>query len=286
MSPRRIRKDQQGTMSTLVLENEKVRAVVVPDLGARILSLTYKPTETDFAWHSPDAALKKPTTELENVSGFFDCVPTTDPCTFKGRNLPLGGEVSSTPWRILKTEQTRNAARIRAEAKCKIYPLLIRKEITLAKNKSILILRHELHNLSNETLEYHYSSHNTLQVSPFHRIVLPSEVTKVKLGYASQFGKMGDEITWPESIDNKGERVDISKIRGPCEKTMQNLYTARLKDRWCALVNEAKREAIGFRVEGDTLPYILICTNNSGWRDYYFAVIEPVTGRPETSTSR
>jgi hypothetical protein len=219
--------------------------------------------------------------ELENVSGFFDCLPTTDPCTFKGRKLPEGGEVSSVPWRILKTEQTRNTTRIRAEAKCKIYPLLIRKEISLGKNSSVLTLEHELRNLSDETLEYHYSSHNTLQVTPFHRIVLPHDVSKVKLGYAGQFGKMGDEITWPECVDNKGERMDVGKIRGPCEKTVENLYTARLKERWSALINEARQEAIGFRFDGDALPYILICTNNTGWRDYYFAAIEPVSGRPD-----
>jgi len=281
MPLRKIRKIQQAEMSTIVLENEKVRAVVVPELGARILSLTYKPTETDFAWHSPDAGLKKPTVELENVSGFFDCIPTTDPCTFKGRKLPEGGEVSSIPWRILKTEQTRKISRVRAEAKCTIYPFLIRKEISLRKNSSVLTLKHELRNLSNETVEYHYSSHNTLKVTPFHRIVLPSEVTKVKLGYAGQFGKMGEEITWPECVDNKGERVDIGKVRGPCEKTTENLYTGRLKDRWSALINEARQEAIGFRFDGDALPYILICTNNSAWRNYYFAAIEPVSGRPD-----
>ena len=281
MPSRPIKKARYDGMSTLVLENDLVRAVVVPELGARILSLIYKPSETNFAWHSPDAPLEKPKAELENVSGFFDCVPTTDPCTFKGRNLPLGGEVSSVPWRILKTERTSKAALIRAEAKCSIYPFVIRKEISLTKNKPVLSLKYELRNTSNETLEYHYSSHNTLQVSPFHRLVLPSEVSKVKLGYEGQFGKMGEEIPWPEAPDRKGERIDVSKIRDPCEKTMENLYTDRLKEKWCALVNESRKEAIGFRFEGDALPYILLCTNNSGWRGYYFAAIEPVTGRPD-----
>ena len=72
MSPRKIQRQQQGAMSTLVLENEKVRVAVVPELGARILSLIYKPTETDFAWHSTDAPLEKSDVELGNVSGFFD----------------------------------------------------------------------------------------------------------------------------------------------------------------------------------------------------------------------
>ena len=281
MPPRRIQRTQHAEMSTLVLENEKIRAVVVPELGARVLSLIYKPTETEFAWRSPDAALKKPTIELENVSGFFDCVPTTDPCTFKSTKLPEGGEVSSAPWRVLKTERTRNVTRITAEAKCKIYPFVIRKRFSLERNDSFLTVEHELRNLSDETLEYHYSSHNTLHVTPFHRIVLPEEVSKVKLGYAGQYGKMGDEITWPECVDKKGEVVSVGKIRDPCEKTTENLYTGKLKEKWSALINEAKQEAIGFRFEGDALPYILICTNNAGWRGYYFAALEPVTGRPD-----
>ena len=113
MSPRQIQKKQHGAMSTLVLENEKVRAVVAPELGARILSLIYKPTETDFAWHSPDAPLEKSDVELANVSGFFDCLPTDRPLyASKARSLPLGGEVSSIPWRILKTERTVRLLRL------------------------------------------------------------------------------------------------------------------------------------------------------------------------------
>ncbi len=135
-------------------------------MGARILSLIYKPAETEFAWHSPNIPIKKSNGELENVSGFFDCIPTTDPCTFRGNSLPLGGEVSSKPWKVLKTERARNTITLKMEARCKIYPILIRKEISLAKNKSILALRYELRNLSSKALEYHYSSHNTLQVSP------------------------------------------------------------------------------------------------------------------------
>ena len=280
MSPS-IEKTSVGEMSTLVLQNEKIRTVIVPGLGARILSLIYKPTETEFVWHSPDVALRKTREELENVSGFFDCVPTTDPCTFKNRELPLGGEVSSKPWRLLKIEKGRGRITVKVEAKCEIFPLMIRKQISLARNKSVLVLQHQLLNLSNETLQYHYSSHNTLQVSPYHRIVLPREVSKVKLGYTSRLGKIGDEIGWPVATDTKGDRKDISKILGPCEGTMENFYTSRLKEKWCAMINEARKEAIGVTWEGETLPYLLICTNNSGWRNYYFAALEPVSGRPD-----
>jgi len=276
-----IQKSIVNGMNALVLENEKIRTVILPELGARVLSLIYKPTETEFAWRSPNVPIEKTNEELENVSGFFDCIPTTDPCTFRGNKLPLGGEVSSKPWKILKIEKRRAAVTLKMEARCKIYPLLIRKKITLRKNNSALEIEYEVCNMSTDTLEYHYSGHNTIQVSPYHRLVIPHEVTKLKLGYDSRFGKMGDMISWPEAADIKGNRVDISKIAGPCEGIMENFYTTKLKERWCAAINEAKQEAIAVTWQGEALPYLNLCTNTGMWRDYYFAALEPVTGRPD-----
>jgi len=37
-------------MKGFILENEKIRLVLMPEFGARILSLIYKPTETEFVW--------------------------------------------------------------------------------------------------------------------------------------------------------------------------------------------------------------------------------------------
>ena len=276
-----IQKSKVGGMDALVLENEKIRTVILPEMGARVLSLIYKQTETEFAWRSPNVPIKKMNEELENVSGFFDCIPTTDPCTFRGKKLPLGGEVSSKPWKILKIEKKPTVVTLKMEARCQIYPISIRKKIALQKNKSALKIEYEVSNLSTENLEYHYSSHNTIQVSPYHRLVIPHEVTKVKLGYDSRFGKMGDTISWPEAMDTKGNRVDISKIASPCEGIMENYYTPKLKERWCAAINEAKHEALAITWQGEALPYLNICTNTGGWRDYYFAALEPVTGRPD-----
>ena len=268
-------------VNAFVLENELVRSVLVPGFGARVLSLIYKPTETEFAWHSPNVSVGKSGGGLENVSGFFDCIPTCDPCTFKGKSLPGFGEVSSKPWRVVRAEESTSSVNVSMEAKCEIYPLVIRKEVSLAKNRPVLVLRYEIRNTSEESLEYHYSGHNTLNVSPHHRIVLPQEVTKLRLGYTGRLGRMGDHVTWPVAVDDKGKKLDISRIGGPSEGTMENLYTPRLNQRWCAAVNEARKEAIGFTWEGDALRYLNVCTNNGGWNDYYFAALEPVTGRPD-----
>ena len=264
-----------------VLENEWIRSVITPGFGARVLSLIYKPTETEFAWHSPDVSAIKAGGEPENVSGFFDCLPTCDPCTFKGKSLPGFGEVSFKPWRLLKAVREPSRIKVGMESECEIIPILIRKEVSLEKDNSSLLLRYELRNRSRKPIEYHYSGHNTISVNAHCRIVLPHEVTKLKLGYTGRLGTMGDHVTWPTAADARGNKLDISKVSGPCEGTMENLYTPRLNRPWCAAVNEARREAIGFQWEGDALRYINVCTNNGGWNGYYFAALEPVTGRPD-----
>ena len=267
--------------NAFVFENELVRSVLVPGFGARVLSLIYKPTETEYVWHSPNESASKPNLEPENVSGFFDCIPTCDPCTFNGVNLPGFGEVSSKPWKVLKAEREPNVIKVVMEAKCEIFPLLLRKEVSLERGRSVLVLRYELRNMSEEPVKYHYSGHNTLLVNPHYRIFLPSEVKELRLGYTGRLGKMGDHVTWPITTDDKGNQLDISRIGGPCDGTMENLYTSRLNQRWCAAVNDARAEAIGFEFEGDALRYLNVCTNNGGWRGYYFAALEPVTGRPD-----
>ena len=267
--------------SAFILENDWIRSVLTPGFGARILSLIYKPTETEFAWHNPSESPRSGNGESENLSGFLDCIPTCDPCTYRGKNLPIFGEVAFKPWKVLKAEKTPAEVKVKMEAKCEIYPLVIRKEVSLSRNRPVLVMRYELRNTSDELVEYHYSGHNTIQVSPQHRLVLPHEVTKVKLGYTGRLGKTGEQVTWPITSDDRGNQVDLSRIGGPCDGTMENLYTPRLDEPWCAAVNEARMEAIGFSFEGDALRYINVGPNSGGWNNYYFAALEPVTGRPD-----
>jgi hypothetical protein len=138
-------------------------------------------------------------------------------------------------------------------------------------------------NLSDELLQYHYSGHNTLNISPNHRIVLPAEVTKVKLGMAitDRLGDLGDEISWPVTVDRNGNTVDLSKIGQPCEGTGENLYTPRLRESWCVAWNEARKEAIAFSFPPETMPYILVWLNHGGYKGYYHIALEPTTGRPD-----
>lgn len=274
-----------GGMKGFVLENEKIRTVFMPEFGARILSIIYKPTETEFVWHNPKVPVMKPTyrPEFEDMSGLFDCLPTCENCTFKKWNLPMYGEVASEPWRVVRTEKKSRAVTVKLQRKLPVYPLVVNKSLTLRKNESALELNYKLTNLSDERLEYHYSGHNTLQINPNYRIILPSEVTKVKRGMAitDRLGNLGDEIPWPITTDKDGKTIDISRVGQPCEGIGENLYTPKLKESWAVAFNESRKEAIGFSFQANVLPYILVWINWGGYLGYYHIALEPSTGRPD-----
>ena len=193
------------------------------------------------------------------------------------------GEVASEPWRLVRTEKKSRAVTVKLQRKLPVYPLVVNKSLTLRKNESALELNYKLTNLSDEQLEYHYSGHNTLQINPNYRIILPSEVTKVKRGMAitDRLGNLGDEIPWLITKDRDGKTVDLSKVGQPCEGTGENLYTPKLSESWAVAFNESRNEAIGFSFQANVLPYILVWINWGGYLGYYHIALEPSTGRPD-----
>jgi galactose mutarotase-like enzyme len=272
-------------MKGVVLENQKLRLVLMPEFGARILSIIYKPTETEFVWHNPRVPVMRPTykPEFEDMSGLFDCVPTCEGCTFKTWKLPFYGEVASEPWRLLGVGRKSGSITVRLQRKCAVYPLMIHKAVRIAKNEPSVELKYRLVNLSNQRLEYHYSGHNTLLINPNYRIVLPPEVTSLKLGMAvnNRLGNAGEQVSWPITTDSTGKSVDLSKVGQPNEGTGENLYSNALRESWCAALNESRREAIGFSFDARILPYLLIWINWGGYLGYYHMALEPSTGRPD-----
>ncbi len=274
-----------GGMKGLVIENEKLRVVLTPEFGARILSIIYKLTETEFVWHNPRVPVMKPTykPEFEDMSGFFDCVPTCEACTFKEWQLPVYGEVASEPWRVLKPIREAGSITVKLQRSCKIYPLMVKKTLRLTKKDPMLELNYTLTNLSDDSLEYHYSGHNTIAINPNYRIVLPREVMAFKRGMAitDRLGKLGDEIPWPMTSDQDGKPVDLSRVGQPNEGTGENLYTRALRESWGAAFNEKRGEAIGFSFDAKVLPYLLLWINWGGYLGYYHMALEPSSGRPD-----
>jgi len=272
-------------MKGLILENDKIRLVIIVDSGSKLASLIYKPTEQEFLWHNPRMISPRPSygDAYVECSGFDDCLPTIWPCKFKGMNIPDHGDLWSQPWSYKTLEESPEEVSVELHANGKVFPYEATKRVTLTKGKSAVRLDYTIKNLSNKSFEFLYSAHAMLNINPYYEILLPEEVDQVRVFYTvnDRFGKIGNIISWPIAADKEGRKVDISKIGKPYVGYGDKLFTKRIKKGWCTATNRERKESITFTWPPDKLPYIGIWINHNGWGDYYHAALEPCSGCPD-----
>src|ERR1700682_5913207 len=95
---------EQG-FGVFILGNQEVELAVVPELGARIISLKDLRTGREWLWRPAggrelfrDGA--GDSFENSPLAGLDECLPTIAPCCWQGRDLPDHGEVWAAAWTL------------------------------------------------------------------------------------------------------------------------------------------------------------------------------------------
>src|SRR5690242_16142349 len=97
-------RNEQG-FEVYVLNNRQLEVAVVPELGAKIISLKNLRSGREWMWHPPGELELFYNSPGDNFSssplvGMDECLPTIEPCVWRGRELPDHGEVWSAVWNI------------------------------------------------------------------------------------------------------------------------------------------------------------------------------------------
>ena len=126
------------------LENEEIELAVVPELGAKIISLKNLRTGREWLWH-PQGGLKL----FRNCAGdefsesplvgIDECLPTIAPCSWRERKLPDHGELWSLPWDV-DDEAWENGI-LKTGVQLRISPFEFERTIELHGNEIRLGLR-------------------------------------------------------------------------------------------------------------------------------------------------
>ena len=90
-------------LRTVVLENRCLRVVVIPELGAKIYQITYKPLDADLLWNNPRAAPERLSmnSRYDDVwcGGWDELFPNDEAASIDGEAYPDHGEVWTGNWR-------------------------------------------------------------------------------------------------------------------------------------------------------------------------------------------
>lgn len=276
-------------LQRIVLQNEALRAVLLPELGGKIASLVSLKTGREFLLQHPDRPCRRAryadSMSDYDISGFDECLPTISACPypeqpFEGVLMPDHGEVWALPWKY-----EIHGEELVLEVEGVHLPYVMRRKIRLAG--TVLELEYEIENPGTRAFKYLWSAHPLLAVEPGAEIVLPPEVAEVLVDYsAGHRFKIGEKITWPRATALDGLLAMLNTISGPEQKTADKLFTSRVSQGYCGLRFSSAREAIFFRFDPQAVPFVGLWICQGGFPaegpPEFTVALEPCNGRPDS----
>ncbi len=287
-----VQRERWRGIEAVVLSNDVLRVVTIPDRGGKIASLIRQETGYEYLLQADRVKGYQPLTygadfESGDLSGFDECLPTIAKCEyplepFLGTRLPDHGDVWCLPAKVETT-----GAEVKFVTSLTSLPLRFSKSVRVQGNS--IRLDYELTNLSQSIVRFLWSAHPLLSVQSQAEIVLPPEVNEVELGWSKgdRLGQARDLCSWPLTKERSGRVVDLSKVLGPSEGTADKLFTPRLRQGFCGLLLPEVNESISFHFDPALIPYLGIWICQGGWplngtEKQFTVALEPCTGRPDS----
>jgi galactose mutarotase-like enzyme len=244
---------EQG-FEVYVLNTEEVELAVVPELGAKIISLKDLRTGREWMWQPPgrlklfrnrpgDAFSQSP------LVGADECVPTIAPCSWRGRNLPDHGEVWNVPWKV--DSEALEFGILKTSVRLEISPFDFERTIDLHENK--IQISYKLKNYSPEERQFLWAIHPLLRLQADDQLELPAS-TRALLNGAAWVDAVGSAI--PEKNSDKIFAVPVSEGLA----AIGNPVTGdRLEFEW----NPAENNTLG------------LWLTRGGWHGHHHFALEP-----------
>lgn len=256
----------------LEMESELLRAVVLPEHGARIVSLIHRPSNREILWKPPELrGLPAPTYGMayhaHPAVGIDECVPTIGVDTHDGQTLPDHGEAWSVPWDVARgRDWIETAVRLRASA------LYVTRRLSFTRPDA-LRLDYTLTNMGSAPTAALWAQHPLLRWERGMRIVLPPEVAAVRTGAVMGRCPLPPHarVPWPFAA---GLDLGAAQLNTTDEPAAVKCYTAPLSARWAALHDGLQGFVVGFAF---TTPALGLWLNRGAWGGYTHVALEPTT---------
>ncbi|MFZ0391364.1 MAG: hypothetical protein WAN36_12975, partial [Calditrichia bacterium] len=197
--------DEKDGLKRVILENNLLRAELIPEIGGKMSSLYYKPSGREMLLQPQNeggiyrrAEYGDPFDSYD-TSGFDECFPTVEAAEYpmaegsdESLHFPDHGELWSIPWNY-----KQNGEQVMLAVKGHRWDYDFRKKVSLNSNR--LEIEYRLSNNSSKPFFYIWSAHPLLQVEPGDRLLFHTEIKDVFLNWTSDksIGRFGDRLEWP-----------------------------------------------------------------------------------------
>jgi galactose mutarotase-like enzyme len=259
----------------LELENEWLSLSVLPEVGAKILTLSDKKSNRNVLWRNPRIRPQAYPIDanFDNYwcGGWDDAYPTADACVHGGEPFPNLGELRSLRWEVETLEANETKATARLSAYGPISAIKATKTVTLTGRT--LQMNFAIESLSPIPLDFLWGTHPAFAVEGGSRLIIPARTGIVAQSNHPSLGKPGDRYSWP--LING---TDMSIVPDISSGINCGHYATDLEDGWFAV--ETRGQGILYEFPRETCPHLWLWLVYGGWRGYHHAVVEPWTGYP------
>jgi hypothetical protein len=244
-----------------VIGNDEVELVVVPDLGAKIISLKNLRTRREWLWHPTDHRKLFQNNPQDDFSasplaGIDECLPTISSCAWRGRDLPDHGEVWNQPWQV--DENAWRQGILTTSIKLKTLPLVFKRTIQLLGKE--VKLKYQLTNLSAAAEQFIWAIHPLLQLQNGDVLEMPGSTRELLNGE-----------TWIDAI--------ASAIP---EKGCAKVFASSIREGWAAIDNAAQGDRLEFSWNPLEINTLGLWLTRGGWHGHHHFAIEPTNGNHDS----
>lgn len=269
-----------------VLESDVLRTVVVPRMGAKIVSLFDKRNQLEWLVGSGERPFKKAPYGAnfieQDMSGWDEMFPTIVACEYpaEGENfgvkLPDHGEVWPLAWTLEPTQPDC----LRFSVEGKVLPYWLMRTLAFS-TPDTLLMQYELKNRGVERMPYLWSAHPQFLYGDAAAIILPPRVKKVCNTLPAEWG-WGEPETpfdWPEALRTDGQLAQIDRI-GPASLRQARKFFVPpgISISWAGLIRQPQQDWLRLDWEPDQAPFLGLWVDEGKISHEAVAALEPMTG--------
>ena len=273
-------------LSAWSLDTEILRTVIVPELGAKLVSLFDKRSQREWLIGPGDRPFRVvpygATFVDQDMSGWDEMFPTILACNYPGLGdrhgefLPDHGEVWVLPWSL----DDANVGQVTLSVAGQALPYRLTRTATYSAADT-LQLHYRLVNLGPEVMPYLWAAHPQFDCGAEAEMVVPSHISTVcnAIGEAWGWGVPETRFDWPLATAPGGTEVRIDRIGPPSLKGARKFFVPpELRVSWAALICHPSNDWLRLEWDAQRVPYLGLWADEGVFNPDSVAALEPMTG--------
>jgi galactose mutarotase-like enzyme len=265
----------------VLLENDLLRVVVLPQAGGRIWRIVYKPLAADLLWHNPKIPLRRPVpgSQFDDVwsGGWDEIFPNDEKASINGQAYPDHGELWSGNWDY-EPFHANGETSVRLSFNTAISRFEVEKTIILRRSGQ-LRCNYRFTNNGSQDFPFLWKLHPAFRVTPQHRIDFPQMQVVPEPTLPGTLAGAAPQFAWPYARFRDRE-IDLRLVPPAERRELYFFYGTQMESGWCAITDTSNKLSCGLRFDPKIFSSCCVFARYGGWRDYNVAVLEPSTGYP------